>query len=97
MEAGQGFMPRLLNGRRVACSALLTGDGTWAEYMVASAQSCIPLNKAVSFEQGSMLLVNPLSALAIFEMAQPRQTSCHGQHGRGQRPGRDDPAPGETP
>jgi len=70
VEAGDGFMPRLLNGRRVACSALLTGDGTWAEYMVTSAQSCIPLNKDVSLEQGSMLLVNPLSALAMFEMAQ---------------------------
>jgi NADPH:quinone reductase-like Zn-dependent oxidoreductase len=70
VEAGAGIMPRLLNGRRVACSALLTGDGTWAEYMVTSAQSCIPLNKDVSFEQGSMLLVNPLSALAIFEIAQ---------------------------
>lgn len=70
VEAGEGFMPRLLNGRRVACSALLTGDGTWAEYMVTSAQLCMPLNKDVSLEQGSMLLVNPLSALAIFEIAQ---------------------------
>jgi NADPH:quinone reductase len=70
MEAGDGFMARLLNGRRVACSALLTGDGTWAEYMVTSAQSCIPLNKDVSLEQGTMLLVNPLSALAILEIAQ---------------------------
>jgi len=70
MEAGAGFMPRLLNGRRVACSAQLTGDGTWAEYMVTSAQLCIPLNKNVSFEQGAMLLVNPLSALAILDLAQ---------------------------
>jgi NADPH:quinone reductase len=70
MEAGEGMMPRLLNGRRVACSASLTGDGTWAEYMVTSAQSCVPLNKNVSLEQGTMLLVNPLSALAIFEIAQ---------------------------
>lgn len=70
VEAGQGFMPRLLNGRRVACSALLTGDGTWAEYMVTSAQLCVPLNRNVSLEQGTMLLVNPLSALAILEIAQ---------------------------
>jgi NADPH:quinone reductase len=70
IEAGEGFMPRLLTGRRVACSALLTGDGTWAEYMVTSAQSCIPLNKNVSLEQGTTLLVNPLSALAILEIAQ---------------------------
>jgi len=70
IEAGAGFMPRLLNGRRVSCSAQLTGDGTWAEYMVTSAQLCIPLNKDVSFEQGAMLLVNPLSALAILDIAQ---------------------------
>src|SRR5215213_305426 len=70
VEAGEGFMPRLLNGRRVACSALLTGDGTWAEYMVTSAQLCIPLSRNVSLEQGTMLLVNPLSALAILEIAQ---------------------------
>jgi NADPH2:quinone reductase len=70
IEAGEGMMPRLLNGRRVACSASLTGDGTWAEYMVTSAQSCVPLNKNVSLEHGTMLLVNPLSALAIFEIAQ---------------------------
>jgi NADPH2:quinone reductase len=70
VEAGKGMMPRFLNGRRVACSALLTGDGTWAEYMVTSAQLCIPLNKDVSFEQGAMLVVNPLSALAILEIAQ---------------------------
>ena len=74
IEAGEGFMPRLLNGRRVACSAPLTGDGTWAEYMVTSAQLCIPLNKNVSLEQGATLLVNPLSALAMFEIAQ------HGKH-----------------
>jgi NADPH:quinone reductase-like Zn-dependent oxidoreductase len=70
IESGEGFMPRLLNGRRVACSALLTGDGTWAEYMVTSAQLCVPLTTNVSLEQGTMLLVNPLSALAILEIAQ---------------------------
>ncbi len=70
IEAGDGILPRLLKGQRVACSALLTGDGTWAEYMITAAQLCIPLNKDVSLEQGSMLLVNPLSALAMFEIAQ---------------------------
>ena len=69
VQAGQGLMPRLLKGRRVACSALLTGDGTWAEYMVTSAGSCIPLDRGVSFEQGATLLVNPLSALAILDIA----------------------------
>jgi NADPH:quinone reductase-like Zn-dependent oxidoreductase len=42
--------------------------------MPTSAQSCIPLNKNVSFEKGAMLLVNPLTALAMLEIAQ------HGKH-----------------
>lgn len=69
VEAGRGLMPRLLNGRRVACSGMMPGDGTWADYMLTSAQLCVPLNKNVSLERGAMLLVNPLSALAVFEIA----------------------------
>ena len=69
VAAGEGLMARFLNGRRVACSAPLTGNGTWAEYMLTSAKSCIPLNKDVSFEQGATLLVNPLSALALLDIA----------------------------
>lgn len=69
VDAGAGLMPRWLNGRRVACSANLSGDGTWAEYMVTSAALCVPLARRVSLEQGALLLVNPLSALAMFEIA----------------------------
>lgn len=70
VAAGPGLISRFLNGRRVACSASQNGNGTWAEYVVTSAQTCIPLGKDVSFEQGAMSLVNPLTALAIFEIAQ---------------------------
>jgi NADPH2:quinone reductase len=69
VEAGAGLMPWFLKGRRVACSAPTGGDGTWAEYMLTSAQLCTPLAENVSLEQGAMLLVNPLTALAIFEIA----------------------------
>lgn len=69
VAAGEGLMAGFLNGRRVACSAPQPGEGTWAEYMVTPASLCVPLNKDVSLEQGAMLLVNPLTALAIFEIA----------------------------
>jgi NADPH:quinone reductase len=69
IEVGDGLMPRLLKERRVACSVFSTGSGTWAEYMVTSAQLCMPLSKGVSLEQGAMLLVNPLTAMALFEIA----------------------------
>lgn len=69
VEIGSGLRARWLSGHRVACSALIPGDGTWAEYMLTSAYRCAPLKRNVSLEQGAMLLVNPLSALAIFEIA----------------------------
>lgn len=69
VAAGAGFMAGFMNGRRVACSAKQPGDGCWAEYMVTRASLCTPLNKDVGLEAGAMLLVNPLTALAVFEMA----------------------------
>lgn len=56
-------------GRRVACSSHHPHGGTWAEYVVTGAGMCFPLNKKVSDEQGSMSLVNPLSAIEFIEIA----------------------------
>jgi len=60
----------VLLGRRVACSALpAAGGGTWAEYMATSARLCVPLQKPITLEQGAMMLVNPLTALAFIAIA----------------------------
>ena len=67
VAAGPGLLPRLLLGRRITCSA--PSGGTWAEYLVASASNCFPLSKNLSLEEGSMLIVNPLTAVAFFEIA----------------------------
>ena len=70
VAVGPGLYPRLLLGRRVACSALpTTGGGTWAEYMATSARLCVPLQKHITLEQAAMLIVNPLTALAFIEIA----------------------------
>lgn len=74
VRAGPGLFPRLLVGRRVACIASGAAGGTWAEYMVTSAPLCVPLRKGISAEQGAMLMVNPLTALAFFDIAK------HGRH-----------------
>jgi NADPH:quinone reductase len=68
VEAGKGILPRLWLGKRVACSAISPSSGTWAEYMVTSAGYCFPLPKKISDEQGSMLLVNPMTAVAFFDI-----------------------------
>jgi NADPH:quinone reductase-like Zn-dependent oxidoreductase len=69
VAAGGGFMASALVGKRVACSAPFDSDGTWAEYMITSAKMCIPLRKHVSLEQGAMLIVNPMTAWALLDIA----------------------------
>jgi NADPH:quinone reductase len=69
VAAGKGILPYLWMGKRVACSNEYHTSGTWAEYMVTKAGKCFPLGSKVSAEQGSMSLVNPLTALAFIEIA----------------------------
>lgn len=67
VQAGGGLLGRMLFGRRIACVGQADADGTWAEYFVTEARLCVPLNNQLSFEQGAMLIINPLTALALFE------------------------------
>lgn len=69
VAAGKGILPKLWMGRRVACSPKYPYSGTWAEFMVTKAGMCFPLSAKVDDEQGSMSLVNPLTALGFFEIA----------------------------
>jgi NADPH:quinone reductase len=69
VAAGKGILPGIWLGKRVACSNEYHTSGTWAQYMVTGAAKCFPLGRKVSDEQGSMSLVNPLTALAFFDIA----------------------------
>ncbi len=69
VKSGKGLIGKLRKGKRVACTSSRMRGGTWAEYMVTSAFRVIPLGKHISDEQGSMLLVNPLTAHAFIELA----------------------------
>lgn len=69
VKAGKGFLSRIRLGHRVACSPPSGGDGTWAEYMLTSALNVSPLPGPVSSEQGSMMLVNPMTAMAFIQLA----------------------------
>jgi len=68
VAAGKGLLPGLWLGKRVACSAANPESGTWSEYMATSASFCFPISKSISDEQGSMLLVNPMTAVAFFDI-----------------------------
>ncbi|HJZ39410.1 MAG TPA: zinc-binding dehydrogenase [Bacteroidales bacterium] len=69
VAGGDGLLPKLWLGKRVACTSTRNTSGTWAEYMVTSAMVCVPLPASISDEQGAMLLVNPLTAVAFFDIA----------------------------
>lgn len=71
VEVGSGMMARFMKGRRVACAAAdaKSKGGTWAEYIVTSAQFCVPLGKNVEMEHAATMLVNPLTAWALVSEA----------------------------
>jgi NADPH:quinone reductase-like Zn-dependent oxidoreductase len=66
---GKGLVPKIWMGRRVACSTAHISSGTWAEYLVTNAMSCVPLPPGINDEQGSMLIVNPMTAVAFMRIA----------------------------
>lgn len=55
-----------LLGQRV--SFVGTGSGTWAEYALADSAKLIPLRPDVSDDDAAGLIVNPLTALAMFDI-----------------------------
>ena len=52
-------------GQRVAFGAAAGAPGTWSEYSIADAATCIPLIDSVRDEDGAAMIVNPLTALAM--------------------------------
>ncbi|MCA9936179.1 MAG: zinc-binding dehydrogenase [Ardenticatenaceae bacterium] len=68
--ASSGLMGRYLMGKRVACISQSEGDGVWAEYVATAVNYALPLDDSVSLEQGAMSVVNPLTAVALIEIAQ---------------------------
>ncbi len=56
-----------LKGQRVAFVA--AGSGAWAEYVVTQMQMCIPLRPDISDDDGAAQIVNPLTAMAMVDIA----------------------------
>lgn len=69
VQSQAGFYGQWLLGKKVACRAPESGDGTWAEYTAAPAGGCIPLRSRVTLEQGATLIVNPLTAWTLIDRA----------------------------
>ena len=81
VAAGKGILPKLWMNKKVACAASPKYNGCWAEYMLTTAASCVPLSKSVTMEQGSMMFVNPMTALAFFDLFEKTPHSANRQRG----------------
>lgn len=68
VAAGNGPLAAGLVGRRVAFATGTSNWGAWAEYAVADARGVIPLIDGVSDIDGAAMIVNPLTALAMFDI-----------------------------
>ncbi|MFK0687900.1 zinc-binding dehydrogenase [Mesorhizobium sp. IMUNJ 23033] len=68
VAGGDEPYPKSLVGKRVAFATGVTNWGSWAEYAVAEAIVCIPLLDTVRDEDGAAMIVNPLTALAMFDI-----------------------------
>ena len=66
VAAGPDAAAQALVGKRIAFATGLTNWGSWAEYAVAEAPACIPILDTVRDEDAAALIVNPLTALAMF-------------------------------
>ncbi|HEY1014326.1 MAG TPA: zinc-binding dehydrogenase [Herpetosiphonaceae bacterium] len=69
VAAGPGALGALLVGKRVACLPPDNGGGTWAEYAVVPAERCLALQAGVSLAEGATMVVNPMTAWALIDLA----------------------------
>lgn len=74
VESGGGPIADGLMGLRVAFVAAPGTPGTWGEYSIANAATCIPLIEGVRDEDGAAMIVNPLTALAMFDIVREEGT-----------------------
>ena len=69
VASGGGLLAGWLKGKRVACALSDDRDGTWAEYFVAKAAECVPLDRRLPVDQAASLIINPVSAMGLLDLA----------------------------
>lgn len=81
VSSGGGAKADSLLGKRVSCFSQGNEDGTWAEFAVTSADSCIELIEGMPVEQASALCVNPFTAFALYQFVLGKDAKAFIQNG----------------
>ncbi len=68
VAAGEDAGAQKLVGKRVAFATGISNWGAWAEYAVAEASACLRLIDGVKDVDGAAMIVNPLTAIAMFDI-----------------------------
>ncbi|WP_417425811.1 alcohol dehydrogenase catalytic domain-containing protein [Hoeflea sp.] len=68
--AGNGLYAAYLKGKRVAFVGGAAGSGSWAEYIVVSAATCVVIRPAMRDEDAAGHVVNPVTAWTMFDIVQ---------------------------
>ncbi|MEM9276972.1 MAG: zinc-binding dehydrogenase [Pseudomonadota bacterium] len=68
-KGGEGLV-----GKRVGFFA--SGSGAWADYAIADIRTCVPVMDGVRDEDAAALLVNPMTAIAMYEEAIADGNEC---------------------
>ena len=68
VAVGDDPLAQKLVGRRIAFATGLSNWGSWAEYAIGEAAAAIPLMDEVADADGAAMIVNPLTALAMFDI-----------------------------
>ncbi len=66
VAAGEDPVAQWFVGKRIAFATGLSNWGAWAEYAIADAPACIPLIDGIRDEDAAAMIVNPLTAVAMF-------------------------------
>lgn len=74
VASGGGSVADGLVGLRVAFVAKPGKPGSWGEYSLADASTCIVLIDGVSDVDGAAMIVNPLTALAMFDLVKQQDS-----------------------
>ena len=76
VDADKDAHSQFLLGKRVSFNSHPQLHGSWAEYVVTNINSCIPVHSAISPEQAACMLVNPYTAIALFDIIKERKSKA---------------------
>lgn len=66
VATGDDPLAKWFMGKRIAFATGLSNWGSWADFAIAEAGACIPLIDAIRDEDAAAMIVNPLTAVAMF-------------------------------